>query len=661
MIYRPPQPYAMWDTWLFPDGDEYHLFFLQSRPPHTWDTIGRAVSRDLLHWTPLPPIPTKGPAGAWDEAPTLTGCTVRDGERVATFYGADFRGVQSIGVMFWDPDLRGWVKHPDNPILVSRGPHYSGVDWRDLAVYREADGTWYAFCCAQAGGQAVDLPALHEKTLVAWVTVSDRASRGGSVLTLEQPATQRFDALVFGELAEGRWMPGSELLRRSPEAATVAAWPAEQAGPDELVQIAAVYSGNEVTLYRNAAEYGRQAVAEPFAFEQDCALLLGLRHLGAGRPNCFFAGSIDDARVYDRALSAAELAALKPNEPSDPAPLAWFDFEDGTPTEKTGRFPAAVLHGGARLEGGRLVLDGADDYLITPANPGGHAAVAYLTSRDLIHWDYHPPAFASGAFGNMEVPDYFQLGDWHYLIFSSSWTVRNTGGRERASGCWYVRARSRLGPYEEPADALLVPAGQGRLDNYVGRTIAHADGRLLYHHTAGGQVCWAEPKLVRQHPDGTLDLIWWPRLSGLETAVRVDGLSAELTAPGIQPLDTDDADLMLTARISVTAGSAGVTWRRGPAGSAGVRLDPRDGSVTLVRLDDAGEQLIDRIVGPATPGEHHLRVMVRAHRVSVYLDERWLFGTSLPDLPAGTGAALWVASGRASFRGVRVAALEPLP
>src|SRR6202043_331922 len=39
----------------------------------------------------------------------------------------------------------------------------------------------------------------------------------------------------------------------------------------------------------------------------DSVVLLGLRHTGAG--NGFFAGEIAEARLYDRALSAAEVAA----------------------------------------------------------------------------------------------------------------------------------------------------------------------------------------------------------------------------------------------------------------------------------------------------------------------------------------------------------------
>ena len=58
IVYVSPE--RMWDTWLFQEGDEYHLFF-----PSNGD-IGRAVSRDLIHWRHLPPIENLAAAGDWD-------------------------------------------------------------------------------------------------------------------------------------------------------------------------------------------------------------------------------------------------------------------------------------------------------------------------------------------------------------------------------------------------------------------------------------------------------------------------------------------------------------------------------------------------------------------------------------------------------------------
>ena len=66
---------------------------------------------------------------------------------------------------------------------------------------------------------------------------------------------------------------------------------------------------------------------------------MGLRHIDAGAENRFFTGSIDDARIYGVALNAAQIAALKPNQPSDPKPLAWWDFENGAAADRMKAFP----------------------------------------------------------------------------------------------------------------------------------------------------------------------------------------------------------------------------------------------------------------------------------------------------------------------------------
>ena len=53
-----------------------------------------------------------------------------------------------------------------------------------------------------------------DKTLVAWASPANLTQRGGSILTINDNA-DRFDGIVFGEIAEARWMAGSDLFRRT--------------------------------------------------------------------------------------------------------------------------------------------------------------------------------------------------------------------------------------------------------------------------------------------------------------------------------------------------------------------------------------------------------------------------------------------------------------
>ena len=81
VVYDPPE--GMWDTWVMQDGDEYHLFFLAG------GHIGRAVSKDLIHWKHLPPIKNMAQKGDWDDGGmSLTGSTVKHGDKYYLCYGA---------------------------------------------------------------------------------------------------------------------------------------------------------------------------------------------------------------------------------------------------------------------------------------------------------------------------------------------------------------------------------------------------------------------------------------------------------------------------------------------------------------------------------------------------------------------------------------------
>lgn len=193
---------------------------------------------------------------------------------------------------------------------------------------------------------------LRDKTLVVWAASANLTQHGGSALTLDD-GHSHFDGVVFAERSPAKWMAGSDGYRRTSLQQTT--WPAETADANTFVQLAAVYRGNEITVYRNGKEYSRHAIKEPQTFGPDSLILIGPRHIGNGD---YFAGAIDDARIYDRALTTDEVAALKPNEAGTVKPWAWWTFDDGACQERTGRLAASQLTGGAKVENGRLVLDG---------------------------------------------------------------------------------------------------------------------------------------------------------------------------------------------------------------------------------------------------------------------------------------------------------------
>jgi len=151
---------------------------------------------------------------------------------------------------------------------------------------------------------------LREKTMEAWVVVSNLAQQGGGVLSIASREGGTFDALVFGERVSRKWMAGSSLFQRTRDLEV----PDEAATPEEWVHVAVTYrADHRITLYRNGTIYGEgYTPSGPNSGLQtfpasEARVLIGLRHLGAG--NGFFAGAIEEARLYDRALTAEEIAA----------------------------------------------------------------------------------------------------------------------------------------------------------------------------------------------------------------------------------------------------------------------------------------------------------------------------------------------------------------
>lgn len=172
---------------------------------------------------------------------------------------------------------------------------------------------------------------LTEKTLVVWVEPANLTQRGGGVFTLETPGSgggprldDVFDSIVLGELTEGQWMGGSDFFKRTP---------VDNGGSlqtaAEPVAIAIVYTADgTVTLYRDGERYARYASSGPVEFVAgDARVLMGLRLSGLrhqrgspGGTDHFFAGAIEEARLYRRALSADDIADLEAVPPRDPEP-----------------------------------------------------------------------------------------------------------------------------------------------------------------------------------------------------------------------------------------------------------------------------------------------------------------------------------------------------
>ena len=90
-----------------------------------------------------------------------------------------------------------------------------------------------------------------DKTLVSWVILDNTTQQGGSALTIQYG--DQFDGIVFGERIAGKWMAGSNFYTRTQ--GDQQPNPVEKADGKTLIQMAIVYQGRQISIYRNGAPY----------------------------------------------------------------------------------------------------------------------------------------------------------------------------------------------------------------------------------------------------------------------------------------------------------------------------------------------------------------------------------------------------------------------
>jgi hypothetical protein len=151
---------------------------------------------------------------------------------------------------------------------------------------------------------------LKTKTLEVWLALPDVNQTGGGAMGIQGPG-DFFDTIVLGERKPQHWISGSNGFSRTDD------FPGStpESEPNQMLHLAMVYAEDgTTTLYRNGKPYGepfRKALA---TFLQDqTSVIFGLRHLPAVG-NRFLAVSLDKARLYDRALTAAEVASSNSSE-----------------------------------------------------------------------------------------------------------------------------------------------------------------------------------------------------------------------------------------------------------------------------------------------------------------------------------------------------------
>ena len=147
---------------------------------------------------------------------------------------------------------------------------------------------------------------IKEKTLESWVKLNNLNQQGGAAMSLQSNDGRAFNAIVFGEREPNRWMAGSEGYKRTQSFGGEE----EKAAKDQFIHIAIVYQEDgTITGYRNGKPYGKSYKADPLKINSgNFQVLFGMRHGTEAANNLMLNGKIDRAQLYDKALTAEEIA-----------------------------------------------------------------------------------------------------------------------------------------------------------------------------------------------------------------------------------------------------------------------------------------------------------------------------------------------------------------
>ncbi len=492
---------------------------------------------------------------------------------------------------------------------------------------------------------------LAAKTLVARVNVAPLDQGGGGVLSVQSVGGLIFDAIVYGERRPGEWIAGSDEFRRTKD--LPGAFP-EEAGAG-FVQMAITYDvDGTIAVYRNGLPYGqvyRPAMGLQTFPANSSEVLLGMRHGSSDRTggNYFLRGEIDEAALYDRALTAAEVAELAGiTLTPETNLLVNGSFETGTPapwvvtwqtvfgTNPPTTIPIVITNyaaqggwsfrpypnsgpGGSRLAqtvptepGKEYVLSFAhaltwetagrfavlingeeqDAAVLDPSLPLAHQGLERAT------WAYGTRTFTATAAAT-EVAFHFPRELGGYVLLDDI-EVRPVA---ESVSAMTVEFASKALTVEEGAAASILVRRTGRLDQRAFATVELRSGTA----TVRGLAADADVALGYGTDSGRLGLTFQPGQA--EVAVTVHGRAdAEAEAP-----ETATLHLLATGNASVVDGPATVTvitpptrisvtanaWEQ--AGRGEIVLQVLSGSGGRVRVETTAE-------GTAKPGEDFIAV-----------------------------------------------------
>jgi hypothetical protein len=181
---------------------------------------------------------------------------------------------------------------------------------------------------------------------------------------------------------------------------------------------------------------------------------------------------------------------------------------------------------------------------------------------------------------------------------------------------------------------------------------------------------------VHQNTDGTLELHFWQDLLELETGLLYErgniicesGKDTPRTWEEIENVSTKD--FLISCKINMKeAKSGGITWHIKDNKAKGIGFYPGMGMVTIGEMEhQAGlnantieNRILDEYQDPGLlEEEFDVRIMVREHMAEFYINDRWIFTTSMHGEAEGGTFGFWSEGGDMSLESLRISVLEPL-
>jgi Protein of unknown function (DUF1553)/Protein of unknown function (DUF1549)/Concanavalin A-like lectin/glucanases superfamily len=208
--------------------------------------------------------------------------------------------------------------------------------------------------------------AVREKTLETWVRLATLDQAGGGALGLQTTSGGLFDSIVYAERQVRRWMAGSEFYGRTKPVDPKDILPEA----NRWMHVAIVYPGDgSIRIHYDGKPYGdayRPEKPSPVDFKAGTTqAILGLRHTGAG--NGYLYGDIDEARLYDFALTPEQIAEsfrAGPNAPSGAERRANMTDDERNEARKLDAELARIAKAIANLQRPTI------GYTLSPKQPG---------------------------------------------------------------------------------------------------------------------------------------------------------------------------------------------------------------------------------------------------------------------------------------------------